>query len=185
MASSSTYPQTVQEMFDRLVADRPFRIRMAVLDNYTAVRDNFLAQLQGGYPEQVNTPSNLIDKLVWWDGNDPAGVDQVIDVPYRGTTGSAILTEAVEMGREMVEQSAGPKFFGAIVAGIGGIMSGVGTILNGRVTAESQARVELERIAAQAALDRQKAERNAQLIRMGIVAGTIIILIVAIIILRK
>jgi len=186
MASNLPYPATVQEMFDRLVADRAFRIRLTVADNYPAVRERFLDILQSGYPEKVNTPEKLIDELLWWDANDPAGVDQVLDVPYRNSTGSGILSEALEQGREVVQTEGDPKLFGpGFAAGISGIFTAVGEIANGRHSTESNERVANAAITAQLELERAKGERNAKLARLGIIAGAIVVVVLAIILLRK
>ena len=182
-------PTTADQMFDRLLADRAFRIRTIVADNYPAVRANFLNVLQSGYPEKVDTAAKLTKELIWWDQNQSqADVDQVINVPYKQT--NPLVTQAMARAYDMVVESGGstdasPKWVGAVVAGIGQIFGSVSTIANGKQVARSNERMQAEALAAQAALDKQRGERNAKIIKFGIIAGAIVLTIVAFALLKR
>jgi hypothetical protein len=167
------YPQTAQDMVDRLLADRQWEVRMVVTDNYPAVRANFEAQLQSGQSALIDTPEKLIDQLLWWDqyqgGRDT--VDPVLSVPYRATTGSAVLTSAVEQLAEMSSQSEGHP-----LGLTDGITAYVGALKNTPVESSAASAVQAAEAAAKAAADAAKAAMKARTTRVV----AIIILLVAI-----
>jgi hypothetical protein len=177
-------------MFDRLLADRAFRIRTIVADNFRAVRANFIAILQSGYPEKVNTPAKLTNELLWWDKNQSqADVDQVLNVPYLQT--NQLVTQAMTKAYDIaVESGVGPKTIdpavaGGIFSGIGGLFGAIATVANGGITSRSNERMNAEALQAQLVLDQQKGERNAKLIKLGIIAGAIVLTIVAFALLKS
>jgi hypothetical protein len=177
-------PTTANQMFDRLLADRAFRIRTIVADNYPAVRANYLAILQSGYPERVNTPAKLTNELLWWDKNQSrADVDQVLNVPYLQT--NPLVTQAMDKAATIAhEAGAEPKAFDATF-GIGQLFNAVATVANGGITARSNERMNAEALQAQVTLDQQRGERNAKLIKLGIIAGAIVLTIVAFALLKR
>jgi hypothetical protein len=177
-------PTTAQQMFDRLLADRAFRIRTIVADNFPAVRANFLAILQSGYPEKVDTPGKLTNELLWWDKNQSqADVDKVIAVRYLQT--NQLVTQAMEQAEAIAtEAGAEPKAFDATF-GIGTLFNAVASVANGGITARSNERMNAEALQAQVLLDKQRGERNAKLIKLGIIAGAIVLTIVAFALLKR
>jgi hypothetical protein len=183
-------PTTADQMFDRLLADRAFRIRTIVADNFAAVRANYLATIQSGYPEKVDTPTKLTTELLWWDKyQSKADVDQVINVQYKGT--DPLVTQAMTKAYDIaVESGVGPKAMapevgGGLLAGIGGLFGAIASVANGGITARSNERMNAEALEAQFALDQQKGERNAKLIKLGIIAGAIVLTIVAFALLKS
>lgn len=169
-----SYPTTVEEMRDRLLADRAFLIRQVVNDNYPAVRRNFEEQLQSSQPGLIDTPEKLATELIWWDTNQggPDAIDPVLAVPFRGETGSAILAQAMAQLFEIQQQTAGSdKFL------IGSIIGAVNALAGSNLQADA-ARAEAQRLAAEAAkaeADRKAA--NARLLRWGV--GIVVLLVVA------
>lgn len=176
-------------MLDRLIADHPFLIRTVVYDNYPAAREQFEQHIQSGIPQLINTPEKLVEQMVGWS-ETPQGRDLVNDVliavPYRNGTGSAVLSDALAMGREIMSNGDQPnsKMFD-IGAAIAGIVTGAASIANGRHATDAQARVDTYAIQQQALIAQQKSERNAKLIKMGIIAGSIVLVIAVLIIFRK
>lgn len=185
MAGSTAYPTTAQDMLDRLLTDREFLIRTIVTDNYPAVRERFAALLQDGQPQLIDSPEKLAAQLVWWDRSQGADiVNPVLDVPFRNAAGSNVLRDAMAQGREMVELSgAHTKSF--ITDGIGAIIGGVGNIVNGRYISDATERTQTAAIQAQAAADAQKTAQRAQLVKWGIIAGTIVLVIALLVVFRN
>lgn len=167
------YPQTTQEMVDRLLADREFEVRMIVTDNYPTVRGMFQAMLQADQPSKTDTPEKLINELLWWDRyqGGRAVVDPVLAVPYRGTTGSAILTSAVAQLAEMASQSQGHP------QGVSeGIVAYVGALKGTPVDTSAASAVQAVEAAATASAEAAKAAMKAKTTR----TVAIIILLAAI-----
>lgn len=184
MAGTTAYPTTAQDMLDRLLTDREFLIRTIVTDNYPAVRGKFKELLQDGQPALIDSPEKLAAQLVWWDRSQGAVVvDPVLDVPFRNAAGSNVLSDAMAQGRDMVEQSGvAAKSF--ITDGIGAIVGGVGNIVNGRYISDATERTQAAAIAAQAATDAQKTAQRGQLVKWGIIAGTLVLVIALLVIYR-
>lgn len=188
MATTLPYPTTPQDMLDRLLADREFLIRTIVNDNYPAVREQFEEQLQSHQPQLINTPEKLADQLIWWDrAQGRETVDPVINVPFRNATGSQVLSQAMTLGREMMEQSGGAKLFdvGAVVGGLSGIVNGVAGILNGRAQIAANERMQSELLRAQAEQQRLAAAQRDKFLKWASYAGGAILLVVLIWILKR
>lgn len=167
------YPQTAQDMVDRLLADRQWEVRMVVTDNYPAVRANFQAQLQGDQPALVDTPEKLIEQLLWWDQyqGGRAVVDPVLSVPYRAGTGSAVLTAAVEQLAEMASQTDGHPLGLAE-----GITAYVGALKNSPAESSAASALQAAEATAKATAEAAQAAMKARTTRVV----AIIILLVAI-----
>lgn len=188
MMDRVTYPTTAQDMLDRLIADRAFRIRLIVADNFPAVKELHDQELLLGNSSDYG-PEQLTANLLWLDAQ-PDGeelVDRVTAVPYRGTANSRVLTDAMAMGEHMLrEAGAEPKnLFAGLAAGIGGIVSGIGNIANGRHTTAATERVATREITTNAILEAEKSARRERLMKLAIISATVVAVIAILIIFRK
>lgn len=175
----AAFPATAQEALDRLLTDRAFLIQTVVNDNFTAVRSRFLASLQD-QPARVNTPEKLVKELLWWDKNDPEGVDDVLEVSWQNSLGSKVLNDAfVELqNRASTTGTGGTKILGSII-------TAVNSLLGSGAAAQAQADA-AARAAAEAAA--REAERKAQqdrFIRIAVSAFVVLAVVALIIYIRR
>lgn len=176
------YPTSTQEMVDRLLADRSFEVQQIVNDNFPAVREQFVLQLQADQPDRVNTPEKLVAELLWWDRNQGgrAVVDPVLDVPFRASTGSAVLVSAVEQLQDMAQLTAGSPY-GASQ----GIAAFVGSLKGSTADADAVTNTAAADANEVATKNTQEQEDRARVIRILGVVAVIVALVALILYLRS
>lgn len=177
------YPTTAQEMYDRLLADREFMVRIIVNDNFPAVRDKFLEILQDN-PALVNTPDKLTSELLWWNRNQgPDSIDTVIDVPYRNSANSAVLDAAHTMLHDKVERSGrdNGKF---LAGGIAHLVDAAADLVNGQERIEAEERIAAQNATLNAQSAQQAAEQRAKLTKWAIGIGAVVVVVVVVLILK-
>lgn len=176
------YPTSTQEMVDRLLADRSFEVQQIVNDNFPAVREQFMLQLQADQPDRVNTPEKLIGELLWWDRNQGgrAVVDPVLDVPFRASTGSAVLVSAVQQLQDMARLTGGSPY-GATQ----GIAAFVGSLKGSAAESEAQTNTTAADAGEAATKQLQEDEQRMRVLRLLGVAAVIVALVALILYLRS